>query len=82
MKKALGVIALLACSAAVTVAPAMAGQRTDYNSRNVHTGYVVDRDHGRRIDDRFRDRDRDHRYDRDDVRYTGYAAHDDGGFRR
>jgi hypothetical protein len=78
MKKAFGLIALLACSAAVTVSPALAGDRDDYNLRNAHTTYVVDRDHDRR------DNDRDRRDNgRDAARYnTNSYGRDDGSYRR
>jgi hypothetical protein len=82
MKKTFGLIALLACSAAMTVSPALASGRIDYNSRNAHTTYGVDRDHDRRDNDRDRDRDR---WDngRDNVRYnTRSYRGDEGGYRR
>ena len=77
MKKTFGLIALLACSAAVTVSPAMANDRNNFNQRDTHTTYVADRDHDRRDNDRDRDRDR-----RDDVRYTRSFAHVDGPYCR
>jgi hypothetical protein len=80
MKKTFGMIALLACSAAVMVSPALANGRDDYNYRNARTTYVVDRGHDRRDNDRDRDR-----WDngRDNVRYShrSYGG-DDGGYRR
>jgi hypothetical protein len=74
MKKAFGLIALLACSAAVTVSPALANGRDDYNYRNAHTTYVVDRNHDQHDNDRDRDRDR---WDN-----TRSNSRDDGGYRR
>jgi hypothetical protein len=82
MKKAFGLIALLACSAAVTVSPALANGRDDYNARNAHTTYVVDRSHDRRNDDRdgWDNGRNDVRYN---VQYNNHSyARDDGGYRR
>jgi hypothetical protein len=64
MKKTFGLIALLACSSAVMVSPALANGRDDFNYRNAHTTYVVDRDRDRHDNDRDRDWDR-----RDNARY-------------
>jgi hypothetical protein len=82
MKKTFGLIALLACSAAVMVSPALANGRDDYNYRNAHTTYVMDRDHDRRDDDRDRDSDRrDNSWD--NVRYNSRSyGHDNGNSRR
>ncbi|HTS31924.1 MAG TPA: hypothetical protein VMH81_38905 [Bryobacteraceae bacterium] len=66
MKRTFGLIALLACSAAFTAAPAMAEGRNDL--RTTRTAYVADRGHDR--DDHDRDR-------RDDVRYTSTLFRED-----
>ncbi|HEV3201464.1 MAG TPA: hypothetical protein VGZ73_26375 [Bryobacteraceae bacterium] len=90
MKKTFGLIALLACSAAVTVSPALANGRNDNNYSNFHTTYVVDRNHDRRDDDRDRGGDQwdNGRYNvrynsRSNGRYDSRSyGHDDGGYRR